>query len=118
MLSEQRPKTTLEDSLPTVPSPPGAPSFGDRYRVERELGHGGMGRVFAARDLKLGRDVAIKVLAGVGIFDEQQHRRFEQEARAAGGLNHANIVAVHDIGWNEGAPYIVSELLQGATLRH
>jgi hypothetical protein len=76
-----------------------------------------MGRVFAARDLKLGRDVAIKVL-GTSSFDEQEVRRFELEARAAGALNHPNIVAVYDIGWNEGAPYIVSELLQGATLRH
>jgi hypothetical protein len=76
-----------------------------------------MGRVFGARDLKLGRDVAIKVL-GASSFDEQQVRRFELEARAAGALNHPNIVAVYDIGSSEGKPYIVSELLQGATLRH
>src|SRR5439155_11630820 len=105
--------------VPAAPTatPAAASPFGERHRVDREIGHGGMGRVLAARDLKLGRDVAIKVLAGAGIFDEQQLRRFEQEARAAGALNHANIVAVYDIGWSEGAPYIVSELLQGATLR-
>jgi eukaryotic-like serine/threonine-protein kinase len=108
----------VPEEVPTTPSPAAAWPFGERYRVDRELGHGGMGRVFAARDFKLGRDVAIKVLAGAGIFDEQQLRRFEQEARAAGALNHANIVAVYDIGWSEGAPYIVTELLQGATLRH
>ncbi|TMA26673.1 MAG: hypothetical protein E6J78_13050 [Deltaproteobacteria bacterium] len=117
---EQTPPGPPPESVPTMLSQETAPSFGDRYRIERELGHGGMGRVFAARDLKLGRDVAIKVLAvaGASVFDEQQLRRFEQEARAAGALNHPNIVAVYDIGWSEGAPYIVTELLQGATLRH
>jgi serine/threonine-protein kinase len=89
-------------------------SLGDRYRIDRELGRGGMGRVFAARDLKLGRDVALKVLSA---REDQNVRRFEQEARAAGALNHPNIVAVHDIGNHAGWQYIVSELLDGATLR-
>jgi eukaryotic-like serine/threonine-protein kinase len=93
-----------------------APALPERYRVERELGRGGMGRVFAARDEKLGRDVAIKVLA-VGNGDEQTLRRFEQEARAAALLEHPNIVAVYDIGQHESGPYIVSELLRGETLR-
>jgi len=89
-------------------------SLGGRYRIDRELGRGGMGRVFAARDLKLGRDVALKVLSA---REDQNVRRFEQEARAAGALNHPNIVAVHDVGNHAGWPYIVSELLDGATLR-
>jgi len=93
-----------------------APALPERYRVERELGRGGMGRVFAARDEKLGRDVAIKVLA-VGNGDEETLRRFEQEARAAALLEHPNIVAVYDIGQHENRPYIVSELLRGETLR-
>ena len=93
-----------------------APIYGGRYRIEEELGHGGMGRVIRARDLKLGRDVALKVLAP-GKHDEQHRRRFEQEARAAGALNHPNILDVHDVGEHEGDPYIVTELLQGETLR-
>jgi Tol biopolymer transport system component len=116
-LSERQSPAAPEEPAP--PSPAAFPSFGDRYRIDRELGHGGMGRVYAARDLKLGRDVAIKVLTlgGTSFLDEQHLRRFEQEARAAGSLNHPNIVAVYDIGWSEGAPYIVTELLEGATLR-
>ena len=87
-----------------------------RYRIERELGRGGMGRVFAAHDLKLDRDVAIKILAG-GDHSDHQLRRFEQEARAASSLNHPNIVTVYDVGVAESGPFIVSELLQGSTLR-
>ncbi len=90
--------------------------LGDRYRVERELGRGGMGRVFVAHDLKLDRDVALKVLPP-GDHDARDVLRFEQEARAAGSLDHPNVVAVHDIGTHDGAPYIISELLDGRTLR-
>jgi tetratricopeptide (TPR) repeat protein len=90
--------------------------LGDRYRVERELGRGGMGRVFVAHDLKLDRDVALKVLPP-GDHDARDILRFEQEARAAGALDHPNVVAVHDIGTHDGAPYIISELLDGRTLR-
>src|SRR5438093_32736 len=68
-------------------------SIGERYRIEKELGRGGMGHVFLAHDLKLGRDVALKVLAP-GDHDEQDVLRFEQEARAAGALEHPNVVAV------------------------
>src|SRR5438477_1366713 len=75
-----------------------------------------MGRVFVAHDRKLARNVAIKVLAP-GAHGEDALRRFEQEARAAGSLNHPNILAVYDIGSHEGGPYIVSELLEGGTLR-
>jgi serine/threonine protein kinase len=88
----------------------------ERYRIEKEIGRGGMGRVFVAHDRKLGRDVAIKVLAS-GLHGEEALRRFEQEARATCALNHANILDVHDIGSHEGSPYIVSELLHGITLR-
>src|SRR5882762_2859447 len=96
--------------------PIGAPVYGGRYAIEEELGHGGMGRVVRARDLKLGRLVALKLLAP-GPHDEQQRLRFEQEARAASALNHPNILAVHDIGEQGGEPFIVTELLEGETLR-
>ena len=86
-----------------------------RYEIERELGKGGMGRVVVALDHKLGRKVAIKMLIA-GLRGEQALRRFEQEARAAGSLNHPNILDVHDIGNWEGEPYIVSEFLEGVTL--
>ena len=94
----------------------GPPPIDERYRIEREIGRGGMGRVFVAHDRKLGRDVAIKVLAS-GLHGKEALRRFEQEARATCALNHANILDVHDIGTHEGRPYIVSELLHGITLR-
>ena len=92
------------------------PQLGDRYLIEREIGRGGMGRVFVARDRRLARDVAIKLLPP-GIQSEAALLRFEQEARAAALLAHPNIVVIHDIGNAGGAPYIVSELLQGCTLR-
>jgi Tol biopolymer transport system component len=76
-----------------------------------------MGEVYRARDARLGRDVALKVIATTWAADANRVRRFEQEARAAGQLNHPNILAVHDIGIHEGAPYIVSELLEGESLR-
>ena len=86
------------------------------YEVVGLLGSGGMGEVYRARDPRLEREVAIKVLPDK-IADPKRLRRFEQEARAAGALNHPNVVAVHDIGTHEGAPYVVSELLEGQTLR-
>src|SRR2546423_644698 len=95
---------------------PELPNLGRRYRVERELGRGGMGRVFFARDLNLAREVAIKLLA-LGSHREDELRRFAQEARAAGSLDHPNILAVHDVGTCAAGPYIVSELLKGSTLR-
>jgi Tol biopolymer transport system component len=76
-----------------------------------------MGEVYRARDPRLGRDVAIKVLPAGLTSDPERLHRFEQEARAAAALNHPNILAVHDIGQDHGAPYIVSELLEGETLR-
>jgi len=88
----------------------------ERYRLNGEIGRGGMGRVFVAHDRKLGRDVAIKVLPP-GEHSAEQVLRLEQEARATCALNHPNILAVYDIGRSETAPYIVSELLHGDTLR-
>src|SRR5258708_32753831 len=76
-----------------------------------------MGEVYRARDTSLGRDVAIKVLPVAYSEDAERLRRFEQEARAVGALNHPNILVIHQIGTDDGAPYIVSELLEGETLR-
>jgi serine/threonine protein kinase len=87
------------------------------YEILSALGAGGMGEVYRARDSRLGRDVAVKVLPAGLSADPERLRRFEQEARAAAALNHPNILAVHDIGADSGAPYIVSELLDGETLR-
>ena len=87
------------------------------YEILAPLGAGGMGEVYRARDARLGREVAIKVLPASFSADPDRLRRFEQEARAAGALNHPNVIAVHDIGSHEGAPYVVSELLEGETLR-
>src|SRR3954470_4497744 len=84
------------------------------YEIVAPLGAGGMGEVYRARD---GREVAIKVLPASFALDEDRLRRFEQEARAIGALNHPNILGVYDIGSHEGAPYVVSELLEGETLR-
>src|SRR6266496_2543249 len=87
------------------------------YEVLSTLGAGGMGEVYRARDARLKREVAIKVLPASFSQDADRLRRFEQEAQAAGGLNHPNITAVYDFGSHEGAPYIVTELLEGETLR-
>ena len=87
------------------------------YEVKSLLGSGGMGEVYRARDSRLGRDVAIKVLPSLLSADSERLRRFEQEARAAAALNHPNILAVYQMGTYEGAPYLVSELLEGETLR-
>src|SRR5262245_4166844 len=87
------------------------------YVIAAPLGAGGMGEVYHARDPRLGRDVAIKVLPAGLTADPERLTRFEQEARAAAALNHPNILAVYDIGAHDGAPYIVSELLQGESLR-
>ena len=87
------------------------------YEIVAPIGAGGMGEVYRATDARLGREVAIKVLPASLATDEDRLRRFEQEARAIGALNHPNILAVYDIGSHEGAPYVVSELLDGDTLR-
>jgi serine/threonine-protein kinase len=99
-----------------VPDPAKIPELDGRYAIEREIGHGGMGRVFSARDVKLDREVAVKILPA-GVHSAEQLRRFELEARTAGSLDHPNVLVVHDVGATEKGPYIVTELLRGATLR-
>ncbi len=87
------------------------------YEVLHLVGAGGMGEVYRAHDDRLGRDVALKVLPESLADDAERLARFEQEARSASSLNHANVIAIYDVGTHEGAPYIVSELLEGRTLR-
>lgn len=87
------------------------------YEISKTLGAGGMGVVYRARDTRLGRDVAIKVLLPELAGDEERRRRFEQEARAASALNHPNIVTIHDIGQDGATFFIAMELVEGATIR-
>jgi hypothetical protein len=126
-LSLRREVETLLASNPEVPSNfldstmlrltlTAGTKLGD-YEVKSLLGSGGMGEVYRARDSRLGRDVAIKVLPPSLSSDSDRLRRFEQEARAAAALNHPNILAVFQMGTYQGAPYLVSELLEGETLR-
>jgi serine/threonine protein kinase len=86
------------------------------YEIIGPLGAGGMGEVYRARDRRLNRDVAIKVLPASFALDQERLQRFMCEAQAAGALNHPNILAVFDIGTHDGSPYLVSELLEGETL--
>ena len=87
------------------------------YEIVSPLGAGGMGEVYRARDTRLGREVAVKVLPASFSQDSDRLQRFEQEARAASALNHPGILTVHDFGSEGGAPYVVTELLEGETLR-
>ena len=87
------------------------------YEITGSIGAGGMGEVYRAHDHRLDRDVAIKILPASFAQDSDRLKRFEQEARAVGALNHPNILAIYDIGQHEGAPYLVSELLEGEDLR-
>ena len=87
------------------------------YRVLEKIGAGGMGEVFRARDERLGRDVALKLIRPASSNNPDHLRRFEQEARAAAALNHPNILAIYDVGFEGSNPYIVSELLEGMTVR-
>jgi eukaryotic-like serine/threonine-protein kinase len=88
-----------------------------RYRILSLLGRGGMGEVYKAKDATLGRDVAIKVLPSDFSIDRDRLRRFEQEARAASALNHPNIITIHEFGQEDGVRFIVSEFIEGETLR-
>jgi TolB-like protein/Tfp pilus assembly protein PilF len=87
------------------------------YEVVALLGAGGMGEVYRAQDTRLGRDVAVKVLPAQFAANPDRLRRFEQEGRAVAALSHPNILALYDVGTHEGSPFIVSELLEGETLR-
>src|SRR5207249_4307461 len=98
-----------------MPIPPGK-RLGP-YEITASLGAGGMGEVYRARDSRLHREVAIKILPSVFTRDRERLQRFELEARSAASLNHPNILAIYDVGAENDSPYIVSELLQGGTLR-
>ncbi|HXT20620.1 MAG TPA: serine/threonine-protein kinase, partial [Thermoanaerobaculia bacterium] len=116
-----RPPPALVDDRPTTPhgrastALPAGARLGP-YEVIALLGAGGMGEVYRARDPRLGREVAIKRVRGGGPGVEAL-RRFDREARAAGALNHPNLLAVYDVGVEAGMPYVVTELLEGETLR-
>jgi eukaryotic-like serine/threonine-protein kinase len=87
------------------------------YEILNTLGAGGMGEVYRARDSRLNRDVAVKILPATFARDPERLRRFQQEAQAVAALSHPNILAVHDFGEHEGSPYLVTECLEGETLR-
>src|ERR1700737_5351124 len=87
------------------------------YRVTGRIGEGGMGAVYSPPNPRLGRNVAIKVLTAVTLSDREKLQRFEQEARATGMLNHPNLLTIYDVGNSDGTPFLVSELLEGETLR-
>ncbi len=86
------------------------------YEVVSPLGAGAMGEVYRARDPRLGREVAVKVISSDEAGQAERQRRFEQEARAVAALSHPNILAVHDVGSHGGTSYVVFELLDGQTL--
>ena len=87
------------------------------YEIIAPLGSGGMGEVYRARDTRLAREVALKIVTGATKLDAEWIQRFEQEAKLAGSLSHPNLVVVHDVGTEDGAPFLVTELLQGESLR-
>ena len=89
----------------------------EQYEIGVSIGAGGMGKVFRARDTRLNRDVAVKVLPKDFVADADRLRRFEQEAKTLAALNHPNVLTIHDAGVHQGAPYLISELLEGKTLR-
>jgi eukaryotic-like serine/threonine-protein kinase len=87
------------------------------YEIDSLLGAGGMGEVYRARDTRLGRDVALKILPASFAGDGDRLRRFEQETHAVAALNHPNILAIYDVGHYNGSPFLVCELLEGESLR-
>ena len=96
---------------------PELPSHLGPYEIVGPLGAGGMGQVYRARDTRLQRNVAIKMLHEAGALDPERQRRFAHEAVAASALNHPNILTVYDVGVEGDTPYLVSELIEGASLR-
>jgi eukaryotic-like serine/threonine-protein kinase len=115
--ADEQARTSFLETPPVIPAAlsPGT-CLGD-YEILSQIGSGGMGVVYRARDTRLGRLVAIKVLPAHLSTDSDRLKRFEQEAQSAAALNHPNILAVHQLGSYQGAPYLVSELLEGETLR-
>src|SRR5215472_819054 len=87
------------------------------YEVIAPLGAGGMGEVYRARDTRLGREIALKVLPADVSADASRRQRFEQEARAASALNHPNILSIYDVGSEGGVAFMVSELVEGESFR-
>jgi serine/threonine protein kinase len=87
------------------------------YEISAQLGAGGMGEVYRARDSRLGRDVAVKVLPEHFSSDRDRLARFEKEARAASALNHPNVVTIYDIGFDGSVPWLAMEYVDGMTLR-
>src|SRR6478672_9240683 len=87
------------------------------YEIQSSIGAGGMGEVYRARDTRLSREVAIKVLPEAFARDQDRLQRFEYEARLLSTVNHPNILAIHDVGREGDLHYLVSELLEGQTLR-
>ncbi len=111
-------QTCDRDGSPLTLTLPVTRTIGDKYRLEQLIGRGGMGAVYEARDLGLGRQVAIKIMLGGGFGHETALRRFRREAQAVARLNHPNIVSLYDFGELEGGgAYLVMERLHGATLR-
>lgn len=105
------------ESAEAIPTFSSDDVLSERFLIVRFIGRGGMGEVYEARDTRLRRDVAIKVLPQSFANDADRLRRFEQEARAVAALNHPNILALYDIGVHRDTHYLVVELLKGATLR-
>src|SRR5437763_7030905 len=97
--------------------PLGAGARCGSYVIDAPLGAGGMGEVYRARDTKLNRDVAIKILPAALAADPAAHARFEREAQAVAALSHPDILGIFDFGVDDGVPYAVMELLDGSTLR-
>src|SRR5262245_48970611 len=87
------------------------------YEVQSLLGEGGRGAVYRAKEPRIGRSVAVKVLPARLVESAEALRRFEAEARAGSAVNHPNLLSIYDVGTHEGTPYVVSELLDGKTLR-
>jgi serine/threonine protein kinase len=112
-----RPAVSTSDLLSTGVGMSVAGQRLGNYRLEAPLGHGGMGIVFLARDSRLGRSVAVKLLQPHYTRDAERVRRFQQEARAASALNHPNILTIYETGEVDGAHFIATEFVEGKTLR-